>query len=92
MKNKYAVLLLGAASLIVFNTQAADQSSPIPLFPDAPPPPPIADTLPRYCCTSAGRLGPIANLDPCTGKPVQEGESCEAIALNGYVEAGKACY
>jgi len=48
--------------------------------------------LPRYCCTSAGRLGPYANPDIKTGQPVVEGGVCYGTTSAGQRAGGTACY
>jgi hypothetical protein len=42
--------------------------------------------FPRYCCTSAGKLGPYPN------NSIREGESCYGTAPNGRIYYGTACF
>lgn len=48
--------------------------------------------IPRYCCTAAGRLGPFANPDIKTGRPIPEGGACYVNASPGQTLIGTACY
>lgn len=80
-------LCLGMVASPVF---AAATSKVPPLFPDAPPPPQVAELLTPYCCTVTGRL--MFAPDPDQVKPVVEGAACVAKTRDGPSQAGTVCY
>lgn len=88
MKAIYLALCIGMASARVF---AEAPNKVIPLFPDAPPPPQIAEALTPYCCTVAGRLM-LANPESDNSKRLIEGVACEAKTSDGPLQAGTVCY
>ncbi|MEQ1592465.1 MAG: hypothetical protein ABL892_08755 [Thiobacillaceae bacterium] len=85
-------LIACAASLLVLNADAAEPSSavkPARIFPDAPPPPIMSETL--LCCTATGRWVRI-NPEPGDAQSMDEGVSCHAKTPSGEMESGKACF
>lgn len=85
-------LIACAASLLVFNAYAAEPSGaakPARIFPDAPPPPTVSETL--FCCTPTGRLV-LVKPEPGDARSVADGESCHAKTPGGVMESGKACF
>ena len=87
MKTIFLALCLGMVASPVF---AAATSQVPSLFPDAPPPPQVAELLTPYCCTVSGRLKLAP--DPDQGKSVVKGATCEAEPLDGPVQVGTVCY
>lgn len=52
---------------------------------------PPKNDLPRYCCTSAGKLGPYPNPD-ISNKSLNEGDACYGTTALGQILSGTACY
>jgi len=87
MKTIFLALCLGMVASPVF---AAATSQVPPLFPDAPPPPQVAELLMPYCCTVTGRR--MFAPDPNQVKPVVEGAACVAKTPDGPAQVGTVCY
>lgn len=88
MKPIYIALFMGLVSHPVL----AKAPSKVPsLFPDAPPPPQIAEAPPLYCCNVSERLI-LANPESAKGKSVAEGAACEMKTADGFFQTGTVCY
>lgn len=60
---------------------------------DSPAIAPTTDkALPKFCCTTAGRLGPYPNPDVKTGLPASEYDYCYGTTTMGQIRYGMACY
>jgi hypothetical protein len=46
---------------------------------------PAGESVPHYCCTSAGRIGPLPNMNAAPGK------ACQATTPAGLA-SGQACF
>lgn len=86
MKSVYTALIFSVIALPVF---AETPGKPVPLFPDAPPPPQIAPAPVAACCTNAGRF---SWANPSNDKPPIEGAVCEAKTADGLTQPGTICY
>ena len=66
------------------------------LFPDAPPPPLIAESQLPSCCTTVGRLAltqpDLSGANSIPEGAITEGAACEAKSSDGTAQAGKICY